>query len=64
MSAIKVKEMIRTLEANGWQLVRINGSHRIFRNPETGKITVVPGKESEDMQKSTEKLIYKQTGLK
>jgi predicted RNA binding protein YcfA (HicA-like mRNA interferase family) len=64
MSAIKVKDMIRKLEANGWQLVRINGSHRIFKNPITGKTTVVAGKESDDMPKTTEKQIYKQTGLK
>lgn len=56
--------MIRKLEADGWQLVRINGSHRIFKNPITGKTTVVAGKESDDMPKTTEKQIYKQTGLK
>ncbi|MCU0424241.1 MAG: type II toxin-antitoxin system HicA family toxin [Candidatus Kapabacteria bacterium] len=64
MSAIKVKDMIRKLEANGWQLVRINGSHRIFKNSVIGKTTVVAGKESDDIPKMTEKQIYKQTGLK
>jgi predicted RNA binding protein YcfA (HicA-like mRNA interferase family) len=63
MSAIKVKDIIRKLEANGWEFVRMNGSHRIFRHIQTGKTTVVAGNKNDDVPKSTEKQIYKQTGL-
>ncbi len=31
MIAMKVKEIIRLLEANGWVLSRIRGDHRIFK---------------------------------
>jgi predicted RNA binding protein YcfA (HicA-like mRNA interferase family) len=64
MGAMRVKDMIRKLEANGWQFVRMSSSHRIFKNPITGKTTVVAGKENDEIPKSTEMQIYKQTGLK
>lgn len=31
------KEMIKLLEANGFEYVRSNGSHRFYRNAKTGK---------------------------
>lgn len=30
------KEMIKLLEQNGFQFIRSNGSHRLYRNPTTG----------------------------
>ena len=38
---VKVREVIATLEADGWQLVRTRGSHRQFRHPtKAGTVTV------------------------
>lgn len=56
-------EMIKLLEANGFQYVRSNGSHRFYRNPVTGKTTTVPY-HSKDLKPGLEKLILKQAGLK
>ena len=36
------KEIISLLEHNGFEYVRSNGSHRMCRNPDTGKITTAP----------------------
>ncbi|MGH6835196.1 MAG: type II toxin-antitoxin system HicA family toxin [Methylocella sp.] len=32
----------RRLEREGWTLLRIKGSHHIFRNPKTGMIISLP----------------------
>jgi predicted RNA binding protein YcfA (HicA-like mRNA interferase family) len=38
---MKVREVIRRLEADGWRLVRQRGSHRQFRHPtRPGTVTV------------------------
>jgi predicted RNA binding protein YcfA (HicA-like mRNA interferase family) len=38
---VKVREVIATLEADGWHLVRTRGSHRQFRHPvKSGTVTV------------------------
>lgn len=57
------KEMIRLLEENGFQYVRANGSHRLYRNPKTGKQTIVPY-HGGTLKPGTEKNILKQAGLK
>ena len=36
------REMIRLLESAGFIEISQNGSHKKFRNPETGKMTIVP----------------------
>lgn len=57
------KEMIRLLEQNGFEFVRSNGSHRLFRNPHTGKTALVPY-HAKDLKKGLEQKILKQAGLK
>jgi predicted RNA binding protein YcfA (HicA-like mRNA interferase family) len=38
---VKVRDVIATLEADGWHLVRTRGSHRQFRHPlKRGTVTV------------------------
>lgn len=56
-------EIIRLLRKNGFTYVRSHGSHRIFYNPATGNITVVPYHKG-DLAKATERKILKQAGLK
>lgn len=46
---MKVRDIIKMLEEDGWYLSSIEGSHRQFKHPlKRGKTTVV-GKESKDM---------------
>lgn len=54
------KELLKLLKQNGWQLVRIKGSHHILQKD--GKTTVVPihGK---DVPTGLLKTILKETGL-
>jgi predicted RNA binding protein YcfA (HicA-like mRNA interferase family) len=62
----KVREFLKLLENNGWELVRTKGSHRQYRNPdkpELGTITVA-GHPWVDMPKGTANAILKQAHLK
>jgi predicted RNA binding protein YcfA (HicA-like mRNA interferase family) len=35
------KQVIKRLESDGWQLVRVNGSHHQFKHPnKSGRVTV------------------------
>jgi predicted RNA binding protein YcfA (HicA-like mRNA interferase family) len=60
---MKVRDMIRRVEADGWVLIRTRGSHRQYRHPiKLGNVTI-PGHPNEELQKGTEKSIVRQAGL-
>ena len=61
---MKVREVLRTLRADGWYLVATRGSHRQFKHPtKLGRVTVA-GKPSDDLSPGTLNSILKQAGLK
>ena len=61
---MKVKDVIRMLEKDGWYLDRTKGSHRQFKHPhKTGTVTVA-GKEGIDIPSVKLNSILKQAGLK
>jgi predicted RNA binding protein YcfA (HicA-like mRNA interferase family) len=41
-SPVRFAVVRRALERAGWILIRITGSHHVFRHPETGESIVVP----------------------
>lgn len=60
----KVREAIRLVERDGWELIATRGSHRQFRHPvKPGKVTIA-GKLSHDLPPGTWNSIVKQAGLK
>jgi predicted RNA binding protein YcfA (HicA-like mRNA interferase family) len=61
---IKISEMIRVLEADGWRLKRITGSHRHFVHPHKPGLVTVAGKPSATLKPKTEASILKQAGLR
>lgn len=61
---VKVREVIDTLEGDGWRLVRTKGSHRQFRHPTKPGTVTVAGKLSVDVPVGTLGSIWKQAGLK
>lgn len=61
---MKVKEVIRRLENDGWRLARTKGSHRQFRHGSKSGTVTVSGKESIDVPPGTLNSILKQAGLK
>jgi predicted RNA binding protein YcfA (HicA-like mRNA interferase family) len=64
MATTKVREILAMLEADGWYLVTIRGSHRQFKHAgKSGRVTVA-GKPSDDVAPGTLNSILKQAGLK
>lgn len=60
---MKVREVIKALENNGWYLARTKGSHRQFKHPvKLGTVTVA-GKPSIDVPVGTLKSIWRQAQL-
>jgi predicted RNA binding protein YcfA (HicA-like mRNA interferase family) len=61
---VKVAEVIRLIERDGWQLIAQRGSHRQFKHPITvGRVTVA-GKPSDDLAPGALNSIFKRAGLK
>lgn len=61
---MKVREVIKMLEQDGWYLVATRGSHRQFKHPtKPGRVTVA-GKQSHDLPPGTLNSILKQAQLK
>jgi predicted RNA binding protein YcfA (HicA-like mRNA interferase family) len=61
---MKVKELIRLLEKDGWEQARMRGSHRQYRHPGKAGTVTVAGKPSADIPPGTLASILKQAGLK
>jgi predicted RNA binding protein YcfA (HicA-like mRNA interferase family) len=61
---LKVREVIRLIEEDGWWQARMTGSHRQFKHPSKPGLVTVAGKPSLDVPPGTLKSILKQAGLK
>jgi predicted RNA binding protein YcfA (HicA-like mRNA interferase family) len=61
---LKVKDIIKLIEEDGWFLARIRGSHRQFHHPVKSGTVTIAGKESIDMPSGTLNNVLKQAGLK
>ena len=60
---MKVKEVLKILEEDGWYIDRTRGSHRILKHPSKSGIVVVAGKHSQDLAEGTRKSIFSQAQL-
>ena len=64
MKRLKVAEVIRLLEADGWYLSYTNGDHHQFKHPtKPGKVTV-NGKKSDVLSQFLLNSIWRQAGWK
>jgi len=61
---MKVREVIRLLQEDGWRHVRTRGSHRQFQHPERPGTVTVAGKLGIDIPPGTLNSILKSAGLK
>jgi predicted RNA binding protein YcfA (HicA-like mRNA interferase family) len=55
------RDIIRRLEREGWTLIRVTGSHHVFKSPSTGQTLVVPHPKK-DLGKGLVRAIYKGAG--
>ncbi|MBN3875053.1 MULTISPECIES: type II toxin-antitoxin system HicA family toxin [unclassified Nostoc] len=60
---MKVREVSKRLEANGWYLARTKGSHRQFKHPDKAGTVTVAGKPNVDVPIGTLKNIWRQAQL-
>jgi predicted RNA binding protein YcfA (HicA-like mRNA interferase family) len=61
---MKVREVVRMIENDGWVLVRTRGSHRQFHHAsKTGTVTI-SGAPGDDMPKGTLISVLRQAQLK
>jgi predicted RNA binding protein YcfA (HicA-like mRNA interferase family) len=60
---MKVRDVIKQLERDGWFLDRTRGSHRLVPARKPGLVTL-PGKPGDELAPGTLNSIFKQAGLK
>ena len=61
---MKVRDVIRLIEADGWYLERTRGSHRQYKHPIKPGLVTLPGKPGDDLAPGTLNSVMKQAGLK
>jgi predicted RNA binding protein YcfA (HicA-like mRNA interferase family) len=61
---MKVREVIRLIEDDGWYLVATRRSHRQYKHPTKACRVTVAGSASDDLAQGTRNSILKQAGLK
>lgn len=60
---MKVRDVLKTLEADGWVIVRTKGSHRQLKHPTKLGTLTVAGKPSVDVPIGTLKSIWEQAQI-
>jgi predicted RNA binding protein YcfA (HicA-like mRNA interferase family) len=60
--SMKVRDVVRRLEVDGWRLVRQKG-HRAFRHPEKPMVVTVPGNWNDDLPVGAFKSILRKAEL-
>jgi predicted RNA binding protein YcfA (HicA-like mRNA interferase family) len=61
---MKVRDVIKLIEQDGWYLVRTTGSHRHYKHLSKPGTVTVPGHPGKDMPEGTRNSVLKQAGLK
>ncbi len=63
MKVMKVLEVIKRIEADGWYLARTTGDHRHFKHPIKPGIVTIAGKLSTDVPIGTLLSIFRQAQI-
>lgn len=61
---MKVRDVIKLIEKDGWYLVRIRGSHRQYKHSTKKGLVTVAGKPSDELAPGTLNSVLKQARLK
>jgi predicted RNA binding protein YcfA (HicA-like mRNA interferase family) len=60
---VKVRDVIKRIEDDGWYLARTRGSHCQFKHPTKPGLVTIAGKPGEDVAPGTLNSILRQAGL-
>ncbi|MEB7774855.1 type II toxin-antitoxin system HicA family toxin [Enterococcus faecalis] len=58
------KDLLKLARANGWEVVRVNGSHHRLVNEKLNRKVTIAVHANKDIPKGTEQKILKDLGLK
>lgn len=61
---MKIRDLIKMMEDDGWHQTRMKGSHRQYRHPAKSGTVTIAGKPGSDIPLGTLASILKQAGLK
>jgi len=61
---MKVREVIKMIEQDGWFMVRRKGSHRQFKHNYKSSLVTIAGHLNDELARGTLNSILKQAGLK
>ena len=61
---MKVRDIIKVIEADGWYLLNVEGDHRQYKHPQKSGRVTVPGHLNKDVAIGTLVSIYKQAQIK
>jgi predicted RNA binding protein YcfA (HicA-like mRNA interferase family) len=61
---MKVRDVIKLIESDGWYLVRTKGSHRQFKHPQKPGTVTISGNPGKEMPPGTFNSVLKQAQLK
>lgn len=59
---MKPKDLLKILQADGWQVARINGSHYILKHPTKWGMPIIP-MHNKDLRIGTYRKILQQAGI-
>jgi len=61
---VRVRDVIRLIQSDGWRVVATRGSHRQYKHDtKLGRVTIA-GKPPDEMPRGTLNSVLKQAGLK
>jgi len=61
---MKVKEVIKMIEQDGWFMIRRRGSHRQYKHNNKKGVVTIAGHLNDDLAKGTLNSVFRQAGLK
>jgi predicted RNA binding protein YcfA (HicA-like mRNA interferase family) len=61
---VKVRDLIRVIERDGWFWLRTKGSHHQYKHPIKPGLVTIPGRPNDELATGTLNNILKQAGLK
>lgn len=60
---MRIRDVIKLIEADGWYLTRTGGSHRQFKHPFKLGLVTIAGRPDKELHPKTLKSILKQAGI-
>ena len=61
---MKIRDVIKLIEKDGWYLVRVKGSHRQYKHPYKKGLVTISGHLNDSIARGSFNSILKQAGLR